>query len=159
MKKMTLSFLWLRCQPKKVDGKLWYPCVDAVSWQILWKNIRLISWINLVYMYIKHPLKFTGSFVSKTSINSLELKYIKLRFLIIGCPRSSLYTKTDLTSQPVLCTISSKCTEVRCCVAVSPISRNFAAYIDIDPCNHRMTVGIEDYKTNVNLLSYTYGKY
>lgn len=66
--------------------------------------------------------------------------------------------KPDLSSHPVLCRMTSKCTEVRCCVDVQPVARSFEAYIDIDPCLHRMTIGIEDYKTNINLQTYTFGK-
>lgn len=83
---------------------------------------------------------------------------LKNMFVMTECPRSSLYMKPDLSSHPVLCTVSSKCTEVRCCVDVQPVARKFEAFIDIDPCLHTMSVGIEDYKTDINLQTYTYGE-
>lgn len=39
-----------------------------------------------------------------------------------------------------------------------PIGRNFEVYIDLDPCNKTLVVGIEQYRTKVNLLAYTFGK-
>lgn len=41
---------------------------------------------------------------------------------------------------------------------VKPISRNFEAYINIDPCYKTMEIGIEEYKTKINLLTYSFGK-
>lgn len=75
-----------------------------------------------------------------------------------ACPKSSWYKKPDLSGLPVVCSISSKCTEVKCCMEVKPISRNFEAYINIDPCYKTMEIGIEEYKTKINLLTYSFGK-
>ena len=59
---------------------------------------------------------------------------------------------------PILCTITSKCTEINCCLDVSLIGRTIEAFIDLDPCYKTMELGIEAYKTKINLLRYTFGK-
>ena len=59
---------------------------------------------------------------------------------------------------PILCTITSKCTEINCCLDVSLIGRTIEAFIDLDPCYKTLELGIEAYKTKINLLRYTFGK-
>lgn len=78
--------------------------------------------------------------------------------LLSECPKSELYKKPSLAGLPLTCSISSKCTEIHCCLQVKPIGRNFEVYIDLDPCNKTLFVGIEEYRTKVNLLTYIFGK-
>ncbi|XP_062616058.1 uncharacterized protein LOC134277763, partial [Saccostrea cucullata] len=61
------------------------------------------------------------------------------------CPKSSLYQKPDLSALPVLCSISTKCTEIHCCLDVKPVGRSFEAFIDLDPCYKTLELGIEEY--------------
>eukprot|EP00105_Crassostrea_gigas_P044414 XP_019928562.1 PREDICTED: uncharacterized protein LOC105342368 [Crassostrea gigas] len=73
------------------------------------------------------------------------------------CSKSSTYQKTSLLALPILCSISSKCTEIYCCLAVSSIGRNFEAFIDLDPCYKTLELGIEEYRTRISLLNYSFG--
>jgi hypothetical protein len=75
------------------------------------------------------------------------------------CPKSSSYQKPDLSSLPLLCSVSSKCTQIHCCLAVDAIGRNFQAFLDLDPCYKTLEVGIEDYRTKINLMTYSFGMY
>lgn len=78
--------------------------------------------------------------------------------VVADCPMSSSYSKEDLSGMPILCTITSKCTEINCCLDVSIIGRTIEAFIDLDPCYKTLELGIEAYKTKINLLRYTFGK-
>ncbi|XP_062579219.1 uncharacterized protein LOC134241150, partial [Saccostrea cucullata] len=73
------------------------------------------------------------------------------------CPKSQLYKKPSLAGLPVLCSISSRCTEIHCCVQVKPIGRNFETYLNLDTCNKTLVVGIEQYRRKFSLHNYTFG--
>ena len=87
---------------------------------------------------------------------------IKLVWLLIlwisACPKSELYKLPNLAGMPVTCSISSKCTEIWCCLQVEPIGRNFEVYINLDSCNKTLTVGVEQYRIKINLLTYKFGE-
>lgn len=78
---------------------------------------------------------------------------------IVDCSKSSTYQKTSLLALPILCSISSKCTEIQCCLAVPSIGRNFDAFIDLDPCYKTLELGIEEYMTKISLLNYSFGTF
>lgn len=75
------------------------------------------------------------------------------------CSKSSAYQKPDLSSLPLLCSIASTCSQIHCCLAVNPVGRNFEAFIDLDPCYKTLEVGIEEYRTKINLMTYSFGRY
>lgn len=53
----------------------------------------------------------------------------------------------DLLPLPgtVACHLSSSCTALDCCVSSSKLGQSFRAYLDVDPCTSRITVGIDDW--------------
>ncbi|KAK3612535.1 hypothetical protein CHS0354_024512 [Potamilus streckersoni] len=59
---------------------------------------------------------------------------------------------------PVTCHIPDYCTGISCCVDVRSIGRSFHVYVDIDSCDHRLTVGIEQLHVNISLIGYVWGQ-
>ncbi|VDI06314.1 Hypothetical predicted protein [Mytilus galloprovincialis] len=58
----------------------------------------------------------------------------------------------------IVCHISGTCTDVNCCVHIPLINKTFDAYIKLDPCYEKLSVGIEKMHNQYKLLDYTYGK-
>ena len=90
----------------------------------------------------------------------VELKNLLLfTFQFIpDCPKSSSYQKSDLSALPLMCSITSKCTEIHCCLSVSPIGRSFEVFIDLDPCYNTLKLGVEAYTAKISLRKYEFGK-
>ena len=62
------------------------------------------------------------------------------------------------TADKVTCYLPSLCTAIECCVEVTPLSRSFHLYLNIDPCNYLLRVGIDIFYLNQSLDRYTFGK-
>lgn len=58
----------------------------------------------------------------------------------------------------IVCHISGTCTDVNCCVHIPLLNKTFDAYIKLDPCYEKVSVGIEKMHNQYKLLDYTYGK-
>ena len=58
---------------------------------------------------------------------------------------------------PLTCYVPDYCSGISCCIDVDFISRSFNAYLLIDTCNFVLTVGIEDFKTEIPLSTYHWG--
>ncbi|XP_022102001.1 uncharacterized protein LOC110985344 [Acanthaster planci] len=73
------------------------------------------------------------------------------------CPH--LPTLPTLPSGGV-CHYSDACLGVECCLAVDLgiISRTLRAWLTVDPCDFKLSVGFENWSYNVTLLSYKWGK-
>jgi hypothetical protein len=65
----------------------------------------------------------------------------------------------DLPALPegASCHIPDSCTGVNCCVDYDVIGKSFHAYILLDACGDKMTVGIEKKQFNVSLIGYNFG--
>ncbi|CAG2253142.1 unnamed protein product [Mytilus edulis] len=57
----------------------------------------------------------------------------------------------------IVCSLSETCTSVDCCMDVELLNKSFHIYLDIDPCYHRLTVGIEQMQFNRSLQDYSWG--
>ncbi|XP_071145140.1 uncharacterized protein [Mytilus edulis] len=57
----------------------------------------------------------------------------------------------------IVCSLSDTCTSVDCCMDVERLDKSFHIYLDIDPCYHRLTVGIEQMQFNRSLQDYSWG--
>ncbi|XP_038050728.1 uncharacterized protein LOC119723897 [Patiria miniata] len=59
-----------------------------------------------------------------------------------------------------VCHYSDTCLGVECCLAVDLgiISRTLRAWLIVDPCDFKLSVGFENWSYNVTLLSYKWGK-
>ncbi|XP_071145134.1 uncharacterized protein [Mytilus edulis] len=57
----------------------------------------------------------------------------------------------------IVCSLSDTCTSVDCCMNVELLDKSFHIYLDIDPCYHRLTVGIEQMQFNRSLQDYSWG--
>ena len=62
------------------------------------------------------------------------------------------------SSALVSCHVPEYCTGVKCCVDADLIGRSFEAYVLLDACSNRMSVGVEKLKFDVSLLDYDFGK-
>lgn len=61
------------------------------------------------------------------------------------------------TADKATCYLPSLCTAVDCCVEITSLSRSFNFYINIDPCNYLLRVGIDNFYFNQSLDRYTFG--
>ncbi|CAG2204548.1 unnamed protein product [Mytilus edulis] len=74
--------------------------------------------------------------------------------------RSSCPLKIHLNSHlpdNIVCSLFDTCTSVDCCMDVELLNKSFHIYLDIDPCYHRLTVGIEQMQFNRSLQDYSWG--
>lgn len=55
------------------------------------------------------------------------------------------------------CAVSTSCSEIRCCIHSDILGENLEAYIDLDACNAKVSVGIEKYHWTDKLLGYKFG--
>ncbi|XP_076086925.1 uncharacterized protein LOC143057500 [Mytilus galloprovincialis] len=56
------------------------------------------------------------------------------------------------------CHLYDFCTGITCCTNVEMIGRSINTYLTLDPCNKRMSIGIEKFTVNISLLNYNFGK-
>lgn len=63
-----------------------------------------------------------------------------------------------LTTHPLACHLDSSCMAVDCCIRVSDITRNLQVKLTLDPCAFTMTLQMERYQVEVDLLTYNFGK-
>ncbi|VDI38368.1 Hypothetical predicted protein [Mytilus galloprovincialis] len=66
---------------------------------------------------------------------------------------------SDLPLLPgtTICDIHETCTSVSCCFSVDKIGQSFQASVDIDPCRSLLTVSIETFTVQKNLLDLQWG--
>lgn len=66
---------------------------------------------------------------------------------------------SQISSLPsdMVCQISNSCTRIDCCVGASPLSHHFHTYLDIDPCNFKISFGIDKLQFKFNLKDFTFG--
>ncbi|CAC5409208.1 unnamed protein product [Mytilus coruscus] len=66
---------------------------------------------------------------------------------------------SDLPLLPgtTVCHIQETCTLVSCCFSVDKIGQSFQASVDIDPCRSLLTVTIEKFRLQKNLLDFQWG--
>ncbi|XP_076076023.1 uncharacterized protein LOC143046845 [Mytilus galloprovincialis] len=66
---------------------------------------------------------------------------------------------SDLPLLPgaTVCHILETCTSVSCCFSVDKIGQSFQASVDIDPCRSLLTVSIEKFTLQKNLLDFQWG--
>lgn len=55
------------------------------------------------------------------------------------------------------CAISDSCAHVQCCMQSDTIQETLDAYVDVDMCNGKISVGIEKFFWSDRLLSFDYG--
>ncbi|VDI03913.1 Hypothetical predicted protein, partial [Mytilus galloprovincialis] len=56
------------------------------------------------------------------------------------------------------CHLYDYCTGITCCTTVEMIGRSINTYLTLDPCNRKMSIGIEKFTINISLFDYDYGK-
>jgi hypothetical protein len=64
----------------------------------------------------------------------------------------------SIAESGVSCHIPDYCTGIDCCVDVPVIQRAFHAYVLLDACNYKLSVGIEKLSFNLTLFDYEWGK-
>ena len=67
-------------------------------------------------------------------------------------------TLTNLTGSPLVCYLDSTCTAVDCCIQVNRISRNLNVKVSLNPCSHILTLELERFEIELDLITYTKGK-
>lgn len=64
----------------------------------------------------------------------------------------------NLTSEPLVCHLDYDCTGVDCCLQVDKIGRTLRAFVSLDPCSQIMTISLERFTIQVDLLNYAFGQ-
>ncbi|XP_063420822.1 uncharacterized protein LOC134706043 [Mytilus trossulus] len=81
--------------------------------------------------------------------------YPKKRGWNIACQKE---VNTIPLDQSTVCHLYDYCTGVTCCTDVDIIGRSINTYVTLDPCNRRLSLGIEKYTVNISLFDYAFGK-
>ena len=70
------------------------------------------------------------------------------------CP---LALTLDPLPNDVVCYIPDFCTGVHCCVNTGVLNRNIHVVFELNGCDHRLVVGIENFRRNISLVNYSWG--
>lgn len=75
------------------------------------------------------------------------------------CPNEAGIQRPWFNSSVATCILSGICTGVKCCISVPRLSLSIEAYVEINPCNKTLQVGIENLRFNRSLYGYTFGEH
>lgn len=56
------------------------------------------------------------------------------------------------------CNLHSTCTNVDCCMYVDFLQQGFHSFVRLDPCNHKLSFGLDRLTETVDLNGYAFGK-
>lgn len=84
------------------------------------------------------------------------LSYYAFPFLITECPVTTVIPSLQ---NGMSCRLLSSCTAVDCCLDVDIIGHSINAVLTLDPCDQRLTIGIENLMFNVSLYDFDWGKF
>jgi hypothetical protein len=59
---------------------------------------------------------------------------------------------------PISCHLSSTCMDIECCIDTNILPRTILTFLKIDACQQKLTIGIEKFKFELNLVNYDYGE-
>ncbi|KAK3101936.1 hypothetical protein FSP39_007496 [Pinctada imbricata] len=71
----------------------------------------------------------------------------------------SMAVQTPVLPSNMSCHLLSSCTGVECCVDVDIIETTVSALYSLDPCQQKITIQIEELKTNQSLYDFSWGKH
>lgn len=75
---------------------------------------------------------------------------------LTDCP---LPVMTSPLPTDLLCHIPATCTSVQCCVTShTPLNRSISVLLELDPCNQRILLEIENFAHQISLYDFTFGK-
>ena len=77
-------------------------------------------------------------------------------FAITECSSSSTIISVPLPPD-VTCYLSNTCTGIDCCAQVDMLGLSINAFVDLDPCNNTLTVGIEKFIYKTSILDIDFG--
>ncbi|VDI01394.1 Hypothetical predicted protein [Mytilus galloprovincialis] len=83
----------------------------------------------------------------------IDIAYMNFEF---DCGES-IGTITTL-SGPISCNVPTQCSAVSCCVYIDFLQRSFHASVDIDPCDKKFMISIDDLQLDLCYLKYQWGK-
>lgn len=79
---------------------------------------------------------------------------VLLHFTDCPLPVLTRNLPTDL-----LCHIPATCTSVKCCVTShTPLNRSISVLLELDPCNQRILLEIENFAHQISLYDFTFGE-
>ncbi|KAJ8320500.1 LOW QUALITY PROTEIN: hypothetical protein KUTeg_002087 [Tegillarca granosa] len=133
--------------------------IDKLNRTVMFDNFRWDFSLNgwLTERNVSVPLEKYANLLLMRDLGLLP--YIKDK----PCNRSEIENNCPLTvNTPSLpsnmsCTLSNKCTDVNCCFDVERLDTSWNAYVDIDPCKFKMTIGIERKSYVIELFDYKWG--
>ncbi|VDI08519.1 Hypothetical predicted protein [Mytilus galloprovincialis] len=154
--------------------------------QILMKDVQLPKPICHMNLGFKNPNFTLTEFLSEKELDfdGLQLSAIATSVLLqeLGVAPFLLKSQCDPTDTPyyprkmgwskdcqkevtlialdesTACYLYDSCTGISCCTTVEMIGRSINTYLTLDPCNKRMSIGIEKFTVNISLFDYNFGK-
>ncbi|CAG2190134.1 unnamed protein product [Mytilus edulis] len=63
-----------------------------------------------------------------------------------------------IQSPQLICHVSDRCTDIDCCLYDTETFRHYNLFLHLDPCNHRLQIGVELYSFDVSLLDFDFEK-
>lgn len=91
-------------------------------------------------------------------MQTLNSYYFQKKKISSECPLTLKSALPSLSAQPITCHVDSSCGGLHCCINVASLSTTFATKLEVDPCNYKMTVGIEKLVFSKDLFTYEWGK-
>ena len=84
-----------------------------------------------------------------------------LQYLLMTCHFSDCTENIGTISAlsgPISCNVPSQCSAVDCCVHVDFLKRSFHAVVNIEPCERKFVITIENLQLDLSYLSYQWGR-
>lgn len=147
-----IHFFQLFFLPVQFVDKLWFKFtfLQVYKWLIFYK----FKWRKYV-----DPFFILPDFLKFCRTCKWHVHYILRDYTVYF---SSACTAAEgvptLTTHPLACHLDSSCMAVDCCIRVSDITRNLHVKLTLDPCAFTMTLQMERYQVEVDLLTYNFGK-
>lgn len=121
--------------------KIWYFIIYNYSFWHQWKYSWTGHQTNIIHFCL--------------NANQYMVMNIHLFLFVVDCDR----TTENLPSlgPSIRCAVSGSCSDIRCCVHSGVLGENLEAYVDLDICNGKVSIGIEKYHWTDKLLGYKFG--
>lgn len=90
-------------------------------------------------------------------IQTIKITDNKMCLLILDCPQSVQTSLSSITDR-ALCTVSSSCTNLQCCVNIPLLNRTFEVGMELDYSYMSLRVYVEKMTRKQSLIGYQFGR-
>ena len=81
---------------------------------------------------------------------------IDFKFYVVECTNNVIVP--DISGNSVVCSVSSVCTGLTCCIDMPLLQTSVKTYVSIDSCRNTLHLQIEKLQTKIKLDEVSYGK-